>query len=54
MSSWSGQLCGKEGYFLQFETKDYETYRRVEKLCQNIMDEEHAKREAGKKVYIKL
>ena len=49
MSSWSGQLCGKEGYFLQFETKDYETYRRVEKLCQNIMDEENAKREAEKK-----
>lgn len=49
MSSWNGQLCGKEGYFLQFETKDYETYRRVEKLCQSIMDEENAKREAEKK-----
>ena len=44
MSSWSGQLCGEEGYFLQFETKDYETYKRVEKLCQNIMDEENGRK----------
>lgn len=44
MSSWSGQLCGKEGYFLQFETKDYETYRRVEKFCQDIMDEENGRK----------
>ena len=40
MSSWKSQLCGKEGYFLQFETKDRDIYRRVEKLCQDIMDEE--------------
>ena len=40
MSSWNGQLCGEEGYFLQFETKNYETYKQVEKLCQDIMDEE--------------
>lgn len=48
MSFWKSQLCGKEGYFLQFETKDYETYRRVEKLCQDIIDEENEKREAEK------
>ena len=44
MSSWNGQLCGEEGYFLQFETKNYETYRRVEKLCQDIMDEENGRK----------
>lgn len=44
MSSWSGQLCGKEGYFLQFETKDRDKYRRVEKLCQDIMDEENGRK----------
>ena len=48
MSSWNGQLCGKEGYFLQFETKDYDTYKKVEKLCQDIMDEENERKEAKK------
>ena len=38
-TSWNGQISHKEKDFrIQFQTDDYEKYKKVEKLCQRLMD----------------
>lgn len=38
-TSWNGQISHKEKDFrIQFQTDDYEKYKKVEKLCQSLMD----------------
>ena len=38
-TSWNGQISHKEKDFrIQFQTDDYEKYKNVEKLCQELMD----------------
>ena len=38
-TSWNGQINHKEKDFrIQFQTDDYEKYKKVEKLCQELMD----------------
>lgn len=44
-TSWNGQIYNnKRKYSIQFETNNYDTYKRVEKLCQEIIDEENDKK----------
>ena len=38
-TSWNGQISHKEKDFrIQFQTDDYEKYKKIEKLCQELMD----------------
>lgn len=38
-TSWNGQINPKEKDFrLQFQTDNYENYKKIEKLCQELMD----------------
>ena len=38
-TSWNGQISHKEKDFrIQFQTDDYDKYKKVEKLCQELMD----------------
>ena len=38
-TSWNGQINTKEKDFrIQFQTDDYEKYKQVEKLCQELID----------------
>ena len=45
-TSWNGQISHKEKDFrIQFQTDDYEKYKKVEKLCQQLMDDSLAVKE---------
>lgn len=50
MAGWSSKCRNENGeYEIKFHTKDYNEYRRVEKLCQKIMDKHEVKSRKSKK-----